>query len=163
MTVRSLILAVTLAAFCAAPALAQQITAGTLRIEKPWSRATPGGAKVGGGYLTITNTGTAADRLVSATTTAAGHVEIHEMAVKDGVMTMRPLANGLAIAPGKTVALAPGGYHLMLMNLKAPLKAGDKVPLTLTFEKAGKVDVTLDVQGIGAQQPGHGGGAMHRM
>jgi len=162
MRFRTIALAVTLAALCAAPALAQDITAGTLRIAKPWSRATPGGAKVGGGYLTITNTGTTPDRLVSATTTVADHVEIHEMATKDGVMTMRPLASGLAIEPGKTVALAPGSYHLMLMNLKAPLKQGDKVPVTLTFEKAGKVDVTLDVQGLGAREPG-AGGAMHRM
>jgi hypothetical protein len=69
------------------------------------------------------------------------------------VMTMRPLDNGLAIEPGKTVKLAPGGYHLMLFDLKSPLKQGDKVPLTLEFEKAGKVKVSFDVQGVGAQGP----------
>ena len=84
-------------------------------------------------------------------------------------MKMRELAGGLPIEAGKTVSLAPGGYHLMLMQLKAPLKKGDKVPVTLTFEKAGKVDVTLDVQGIGAQQPSGmsmpsgDGGHMHKM
>jgi len=134
------------------PVSAQQV--GDIKIEKPWSRATPGNSKIGAGYLTVTNTGIAPDTLVSATTSASDHVEIHEMAMKDGVMTMRPMAKGVTIAPGKSVNFAPGGFHMMLMGLKAPLKQGDKVPLTLTFAKAGKVDVTLDVQGIGAQAPG---------
>lgn len=149
----------TLAVLCALsipammlPASAQQV--GDLKIEKPWSRATPGNSKIGAGYFTVTNTGAAPDTLVSVTTPASDHVEIHEMAMKDGVMTMRPMAKGVTIAPGKAVSFAPGGFHLMLMGLKAPLKQGDKVPLTLTFAKAGKVDVTLDVQGIGAQAPG---------
>ncbi len=86
----------------------------------------------------------------------AGQVEIHEMAMNNGVMTMRPLDKGLAIEPGKTVKLAPGGYHLMLMDLKNPLKQGDKVPLELQFEKAGKVAVSLEVQGVGAQAPSGG-------
>ena len=120
----------------------------SISIEKPFSRATPGGSKVGAGYMTITNKGTAADRLVSASSPAAGKVEIHEMKMQDGVMKMRELAGGLPIEAGKTAALAPGGYHLMLIELKAPLKTGDKVPVTLIFEKAGKVDVTLDVQRI---------------
>ena len=75
------------------------------------------------------------------------------MAMNNGVMTMRPLEKGLEIEPGKTVKLAPGGYHLMLMDLKNPLKQGEKVPLELQFEKAGKVAVSLDVQGVGAQAP----------
>lgn len=146
------------------PASAQQ--AGALKIETPWSRATPGNSKIGAGYLTVTNTGTVPDTLVSATTSASDHVEIHEMAMKDGVMTMRPVKNGVAVAPGKSVSFAPGGFHMMLMGLKAPLKQGDKVPLTLTFAKAGKVDVTLDVQGIGAQAPAGSAapaGHMHKM
>jgi copper(I)-binding protein len=83
------------------------------------------------------------------------------MAMNNGVMTMRPLDKGLVIEPGKTVKLAPGGYHLMLFDLKSPLKQGDKLPVTLEFEKAGKVKVSLDVQGVGAQSPptaGHSGG-----
>ena len=144
-----------------APALAQEIKAGDLVITQPWSRATPSGAKVAGGYLTIENKGTTPDRLVSGTGDIAGKVEIHEMAMNNGVMTMRPLDKGLVIEPGKTMKLAPGGYHVMLMDLKAPLKQGDKVPLTLEFEKAGKVVLSLDVQGVGAQAPagaGHSGG-----
>ena len=131
-------------------------SSGSISIEKPFSRATPGGSKVGAGYMTIINKGGEADRLVSVSSPAAGKVEIHEMTMQDGVMKMRELANGLPIEAGKSASLAPHGTHLMLMDLKAPLKEGDKVPLTLNFEKAGKVDVTLDVQAIGAQQPGDG-------
>jgi hypothetical protein len=139
-----------------------------ISIEKPFSRATPGGAKIGAGYMTITNKGATADRLVSASSPAAGKVEIHEMSMQDNVMKMRELPNGLLIDSGKTVSLAPGGYHLMLLGLKAPLKKGDKVSVTLNFEKAGKIDVTLDVEGIGAQQPGRmsmppRGEPMHKM
>jgi copper(I)-binding protein len=146
----------TLLALLSAPAPAQEIKAGDLVITQPWSRATPGGAKIAGGYLTIENKGTTPDRLTAASGDIAGKVEIHEMAMNNGVMTMRPLDKGLEIAPGKTVKLAPGGYHLMLMDLKNPLKQGEKVPLELQFEKAGKVALSLDVQGVGAQAPaGH--------
>ena len=116
--------------------------------------ATPGGAKTGGGYLTIENNGSSPDRLIGGSADIAAKVEMHEMSMKNGVMTMRPLDKGLTIEPGKTVKLAPGGYHLMMMDLKGPLKQGDKVPVTLEFEKAGKVQVSLDVQGVGAQGPG---------
>ena len=144
----------------AAPARAEEVKAGELVITQAWSRATPSGAKIAGGYLTIENKGTAADRLVGGSGNIAGKVEVHEMAVNNGVMTMRPLDKGLAIEPGKTVKLAPGGYHLMLQELKGPFKEGEKVPVTLTFEKAGKVAVSLDVQGVGAKAPAGGGGMM---
>src|SRR5713226_8520234 len=136
--------------FLAAPALANEVKAGDLVISQAWSRATPSGAKVAGGYLTIENKGSAADRLIGGAGDIAGKVEVHEMAVNDCVMTMRPLDNGLTIEPGKTVKLAPGGYHLMMFDLKGQLKQGDKVPITLEFEKAGKVTLSLDVQGVGA-------------
>ena len=155
-------------ALFAVPAAADEVKAGDLVITQAWSRATPGGAKIAGGYLTIENKGAAPDRLMGGTGDVAAKIEVHEMATKDGVMTMRPLDKGLAIEPGKTVKLAPGGYHLMLMDLKGPLKQGDKVPLTLEFEKAGKVNLSLDVQGVGAQGPGGaaatgGGGPMKKM
>jgi copper(I)-binding protein len=137
----------------AAPACAQEVKAGDLVITQAWSRATPSGAKIAGGYLTIENKGTAPDRLVGGSGDIAGKIEVHEMAVNNGVMTMRPLDKGLIIDPGKTVKLAPGGYHLMIMDLKSPFKQGDKVPVTLEFEKAGKVALSLDVQGVGAQAP----------
>ena len=145
----------------AVSARAEEVKAGDLVITQAWSRATPGGAKVGGGYLTIENKGSAPDRLIGGAADVADRVQIHEMAMNDGVMTMRPLDKGLVIEPGKTVKLAPGGYHLMLLDLKSPLKQGDKVPVTLEFEKAGKVSLSLDVQGVGAQGPAgadsHGG------
>jgi copper(I)-binding protein len=150
-----------LLALLGAPAHAQEVKAGDLVISQAWSRATPGGAKIAGGFLTIENKGAAPDRLISGSGDFAGKVEIHEMAMNNGVMTMRPLDKGLSIEPGKTVKLAPGGLHLMLMDLKNPLKQGDKVPLTLDFEKAGKVVVSLDVQGVGAQAPAGGATSGH--
>src|SRR5207244_6428064 len=159
----AIVCATMLAYFLAAPALADEVRAGDLVITQVWSRATPGGAKIAGGYLTIENKGTAHDRLIGGSGDFAGKVEVHEMAMNNGVMTMRSLDKGLAIEPGKTVKLAPGGYHLMLMDLKSPLKQGEKVPLVLEFEKAGKVTLSLDVQGVGAQAPaGHDHSGMQK-
>ncbi|WP_322517254.1 copper chaperone PCu(A)C [Rhodopseudomonas palustris] len=146
-----------------AAAQAVEIKAGDLVITQAWSRATPGGAKVAGGYLTIENKGATADRLIAGSADVAGKFEIHEMSMDNGVMKMRQLDKGLPIEPGKTVKLAPGGYHIMLMDLKGALKEGEKVPVTLQFEKAGKVEVTLDVAGIGAKSPGDAGGSMMKM
>ena len=151
------------AGLIAAPARAEEVKAGDLVITQAWSRATPNGAKIGSGYFTIENKGTTADRLIRGSGDIAAKVEVHEMAMKNGVMTMRPLDNGLTIEPGKTVKLAPGGLHLMMFDLKSPLKQGDKVPVTLEFEKAGKVTLSLDVEGLGAQGPagaGNPGGQM---
>jgi copper(I)-binding protein len=150
---RSLAYAALLSAVFAAPVRAEDVKAGDLVITQAWSRATPKGAKTGGGYLTIENKGTALDQLIGGSADIAGSVQVHEMSMDKGVMKMRPLEKGLAIEPGKTVKLAPGGYHLMMMDLKSPLKKGDKVPITLEFEKAGKVQVSLDVEGVGAQGP----------
>jgi copper(I)-binding protein len=142
-----------LAFLLSAPAFAEEVKAGDLVITQAWSRATPGGARIGGGYLTIENKGSSPDRLIGGSADVAGNVQVHEMSVNNGVMTMRALDKGLAIEPGTTVKLAPRGYHLMLLNLKGPLRQGDKLPVTLEFEKAGKVKLTFDVQGIGAQAP----------
>ena len=150
---RAIACATMLVYFLAAPARADEIKAGDLVITQAWTRATPKGAKIGGGYLTIENKGTAPDRLIGGSADIAGSVQVHEMSMDNGVMKMRPLEKGLAIEPGKTVKLAPGGYHLMMLDLKSPLKKGDKLPITLEFEKAGKVQVSLDVEGVGAQGP----------
>jgi periplasmic copper chaperone A len=127
---------------------------GAIVVTQAWSRATPGGSKVAGGYLMIENKGPAPDKLLSASTDVAKKVEIHEMAVNDGVMTMRPVEGGLPIEPGQTVKFAPGGLHLMIVGLSAPLVQGDKVPVTLKFEKAGEITVSFDVQPMGAPAPG---------
>jgi periplasmic copper chaperone A len=146
--------AVLVATLLTAPARAQEVRAGDLVITQPWSRATPGGAKVAGGYLTIENKGSTPDRLIGGSADVAARVEVHEMATDNGVMTMRPLDSGLTIEPGKSVKLAPGGIHLMMFDLRSPLKKGDKLPVTLEFEKAGKVKISFDIQGVGAQAPG---------
>ena len=144
----------------AAPALAQQtFQAGSLVIEAPWSRATPGGAKVGGGYMRIVNRGGEADRLIGGTTAVAGGFELHETTNVDGVARMRPVEGGLPLPPGATVELKPGGLHAMLVDLKRPLKEGETIAGTLVFEKAGTVSVTYRVGGIGAQSAGGGHGA----
>lgn len=155
LTRRTIIAAAIATAALAGAAVAHDFKAGTLQIDHPWSRATPGGATVAGGYLVVKNTGTAPDRLVAATAPFAGRVEIHEMSMKDGVMVMRPLPDGLAIPAGGSLELKPGGYHIMFLDLKAPLKEGTLVDGTLTFEKAGTVPVQFKVEGMGAQ----GGGA----
>jgi hypothetical protein len=140
----------------ASPAIARDYTLGALQIGQPWARATPPTAPSGGGFLTITNKGTAPDRLVSASSPAAGAVQVHEMKMEGSIMRMREVEKGLEIPPGATVTLAPGGLHLMMMGLKAPFKKDEKVPLTLVFEKAGKIDVELVVVPIGATPSAHG-------
>jgi periplasmic copper chaperone A len=151
---------VLMAGLTGSPARAEEVKAGDLVISQAWSRATPNGAKIGAGYLTIENKGTTADKLVGVTGDVSARIEVHEMSMSNGVMKMRAVDGGLTIDPGKTVKLAPGGFHLMIMDMKSPLKQGDKLPLTLQFEKAGKVAVMLDVQGVGAQGPGGGDGMM---
>jgi periplasmic copper chaperone A len=152
-TARTMACAALLAGLFMASARTEEIKAGDLVITQAWSRATPGGATIAGGYLTIENKGNVADRLIGGSADVSDKVQVHQMTMNDGVMTMRQLDKGLAIEPGKTVRLAPGGYHLMLLDLKSPLKQGDQLPVTLEFEKAGKVKLTLDVQGVGAQGP----------
>jgi copper(I)-binding protein len=159
----SIACAALLSALFAAPARAEEVKAGDLVITQAWSRATPGGAKIAGGFLTIENKGSAADRLIGGSGDVAAKVEVHEMTMNNGVMTMRPLDKGLTIEPGKAVKLAPGGYHLMLFDLKSPLKQGDKVPLTLEFERAGKVKLSFEVQGVGAQGPAAAGSSSGHM
>ena len=147
-----------------APARAHDYTLGDLRIGHPWTRATAPTAKVGAGYMTIANRGGAPDRLVSASAAVAGRVEIHEMRMDGGVMRMRELAGGINLPAGAEVALRPGGNHLMLMDLRAPLKEGASVPVVLVFERAGRVEVELKVEppggpAGGAHGHGHGHGA----
>ena len=134
-------------------ALAHEFKAGDIEIEHPWSRATPAGAKVAGGYFTIVNKGSAPDRLLSIASDISGKAELHEMGVKDGVMTMRPVEGGLDIPAGGKVTLGPGAYHIMFMDLKQPPKEGQMFAATLTFEKAGAVTVEFAVQAIGSAPP----------
>lgn len=136
-------------------------TLGSLKIERPWTRATPRSAPVAGGYLKITNNGAVADRLIGGSFALAGKVEVHEMSDEGGMMRMRQLPLGLEIAPGQSVELRPGGYHLMFMDLKQGIVAGEPVRGALTFEKAGRIEVEFDAAAMGASAPA-GGGHGHR-
>ena len=146
-------LIVALALFSGA-ALAEDVKLGALDIVAPWARATPKGATIGGGYLKITNTGAAPDRLVGGSSQIAGKLEVHEMSMSGGVMKMRPVSGGLEIRPGDTVELKPGGLHIMFVGLKQQLQQGQHFKATLQFEKAGNVDVDFSVAGIGATSAG---------
>lgn len=124
---------------------------GSIRVTAPWVRATPKSAPVVGGYATITNTGTTPDRLVGASLEVAATGEIHTMSMSGGVMHMARVSGGLAIAPGATLTLAPGGDHLMFLRPKSQLSEGAKVGGTLIFEKAGTIPVTFAVAGMAAK------------
>ena len=152
--------AAVVSALLLSPASAADVTAGSLKIAQPWARATPKGAQVGGGFMSITNTGTAPDRLIGGASAISSSFEVHEMSMDGGVMKMRMVKDGLEIKPGETVMLKPGGYHVMFMGLKEQLKQGDTFKATLEFEKAGKVEVEYKVEGIaatGSSPSGHGG------
>jgi len=136
------------------PVLALDYTLGTIQIGHPWSRATPASAPSAGGYMTLTNKGAEPDRLIAVESAAAGRVEIHEMSMDGSIMRMRQLEKGVVLAPGATVELKPGGYHVMFMQLKAPLQKGDRVPIVLVFEKAGRIPVDMQVEALGAAGPG---------
>ncbi|MDW6025361.1 copper chaperone PCu(A)C [Mesorhizobium sp. BAC0120] len=125
------------------------VIAGDLTITAYRAKAMLPGQPTGGAFLTIANNGSSADRLLSVTSPSAGMVEIHTMEVVNNVMTMRPVNGGLEIPAGATVELKPGGTHLMFMQVKEPFKKGGEVPVTLEFEKAGKVEIVFPVVGLG--------------
>jgi hypothetical protein len=149
------LLAALLLAALACGAQAHEYKLGALEINHPWARATPKGASVAGGYLKITNTGSTPDRLTGGSAEVSRKFEVHEMSMDGGVMKMRELKNGLEIPPGATVELKPGSYHIMMMNLSRPLAKGEKIKGSLTFEKAGKVDVEFSVEALGGMPAGH--------
>ena len=163
------ILATALAlALSASATFAHDFKAGTLEVHHPASKATLPGQPVGGGFMTITNTGPDADRLVSITAPdVSDDVQIHEMAVENDVMKMRQLPEGIEIPAGGKVELKSGGLHIMFMRIKHPFKEGETFKATLNFEKAGKLDVDFKIesakpnakQGEGASgnHEGHGG------
>ncbi|MDP2355105.1 MAG: copper chaperone PCu(A)C [Beijerinckiaceae bacterium] len=128
----------------------QSYKLGALTITAPWTRVTPKGARVAAGYVRITNTGAEPDRLVGGAFDLSARVEVHEMSVDGGVMRMRELSKGLEIAPGASVELKPGGYHLMFMDMKGALEVGKPVKGRITFEKAGSIDVEFGVAPLGA-------------
>jgi len=124
--------------------------AGDIAVSDAWARATPGAARNGAAYVTIANRGGTADRLVAARSPVAGRVEIHTHDMSGGVMRMRKL-DGVAVAAGSAFRFEPGGHHLMLIGLAAPLREGQHFPLALRFEKSGWTEFTVRVLGVGAQ------------
>lgn len=136
--------------FALAATLAQghEFKLGSITIGHPYARATVAGQPTGAGYLKLVNQGPA-DRLLAATTPAAAEVQLHSMSMQGDVMRMRQI-DAIELPAAQTVELKPGGLHLMLTGLKAPLAAGDRIPLTLRFEKAGEVVVTVNVEALGA-------------
>jgi copper(I)-binding protein len=142
------------AALAVSAASAADYKAGSLEISDLWSRATPKGASVAAGYMTIKNSGSTPDRLIEGSSDVASKFEVHEMKMESGVAKMRPVKGGLEIKPGETVELKPGSFHIMFVGLKKPLSAGDHFKATLVFEKAGTVSVDYDVRAMGSERSG---------
>jgi copper(I)-binding protein len=137
---------------------AQEAKVGSIKIENAYTRSTVPGQQVAGGFMKIENKG-GVDQLISASSPVAGEVQLHEMAMEGNVMKMRQVKD-IAVPAGGTIELKPGGLHLMFMNIKAPLAAGESVPVKLKFAKAGEVEVKMPVNAMGAGA-GHGGGMKH--
>ena len=135
------------------PAAAHDYTAGDIAILHPWTRAA-GANGNGAGFLRLRNGGAQPDRLVSAASPIARVVELHTMERDGDVMRMRPVQD-IPVGPGQTIELRPGGFHIMLIGLTAPMQQGTRVPLTLRFERAGEVQVELAVEAAGARGSGH--------
>ena len=141
---------VVIAYFINATAMATDYKAGSLAINKPWSRATPKGALMGVGYMAIKNNGTTPDRLIGGSVDVADHFELHVTTIENGIARMRELSD-IEIKPGQVIEFKPGGSHVMFVNLKHPLSKGEHINGTLVFEHAGKVQIEYSVEGIGAQ------------
>lgn len=140
------------------------VSIGALKIEGAFARPTPGGATVAAGYVTIVNTGKEPDRLVSATSDISARTEIHSMTMSNGIMEMHELKDGLPIPAGATVALKPGGDHIMFVDIKHQVKPGEVIHATLIFAKAGKVVVAFKAaHSMGAMSPDGGMGGMGGM
>jgi periplasmic copper chaperone A len=153
------VLIASVAAACGAPQqpaeapATEQISSMRLQVLDTWASPTPGGVDVSAGYLTIANDGDSADQLIAASSPRAARVEIHEMTMDGAVMQMRPVT-ALAIGPGERIELAPGGRHLMFFGVTQPFAIGEEIPVQLTFEHAGVMDVALPVR-TGATQGQH--------
>jgi periplasmic copper chaperone A len=152
--------ALSAALIAGAPAAFAQGNEASIVIEQPWARTTPAGALTGVVYMTLENKTNTADRLTGVSSDVATQVQIHEMAVVDGIMQMRQVTGGLPIAAGGSVILKPDSYHVMLIGLRRPLVAGETFPLTLTFANAGNISITVPVQAMGAMRS-HTGDTSH--
>ncbi|WP_338114864.1 copper chaperone PCu(A)C [Novosphingobium olei] len=157
---KTLVPALALSALASA-ALAHGYQAGNLGIQHPWSRETAPGQAVGGGFMTITNKSQSDDRLVSGTSPVAAEVQLHTMTMDGGVMRMRQVEGGIAVPARGTLELKPGSYHIMFMGLKRQLRQGERFPVTLRFQRAGRVTVQFAVQPVTSTGPIENGHAGH--
>lgn len=150
--------------FAAGYAVAADYHVGTLQISQPWARATPKGADSGAAYMTVTNTGAKPEQLSCLSSDAAAKCQIHQMSMDNGIMKMREIEGGVEIKPGETVKFEPGGYHVMLVGLKAPLVQGKTVAATFKVDAGATAQVEFPVAAIGAPAPGAtaGGGMQMR-
>lgn len=145
------------------PAAAVEYELGSLQITQPWARATPKGAASGAAYMTVKNTGAKAVRLHCVSSDAAAKCQIHEMSMDGGVMRMRPVKGGLEIKPGQTVTFKPGGFHMMLTGLKAPLQEGKMLEATLEGDGGATAQVEFPIAPVGAPGPGAAAGGAMKM
>ncbi|WP_263588862.1 copper chaperone PCu(A)C [Sphingopyxis sp. GC21] len=150
----------TAASLIAGTALADGRQTG-LSVQHAWSRETAAGQAVGGGFLTITNSGSRDERLLSGTTPVAAEVQLHTMTMDGGVMRMRQVTDGIAIPAKGSVELKPGSYHIMFMGLRRQLRQGERFPVALRFQRAGSVTVQFTVQPVAATGPMEGSHAGH--
>ena len=150
---RTLLLTAIAAPFAtwAVQARAHEFEVGSLAIEHPWSRATPPGAQVAGGFLEVENRGAVDDRLIAVHADISERIELHISTMTNGVMQMRPLPDGIPVPAGTTIILAPGGLHIMFIGLRRSLAEGDSFAATLDFEHAGSVAVEFAVQAAGSE------------
>ena len=142
------VLGITLSTSTLAQNMSQTVTTNAIKVENAYTRATVPGQQVAGGFMKIENKGASVDQLLSASSPAAGEVQLHEMAMEGNVMKMRQVKD-IAVPAGGAVELKPGGYHLMFMSLKGPFAAGETVPVKLKFAKAGELEVKLPVNSMG--------------
>lgn len=134
-----------------ATALSADVTTGALVLSDAWTRATPPRAMAAGGFISILNSGAKDDRLIEAISPVAGRVELHEMAIENGIMTMREKTGGILLPAGETVALKPGGLHIMFMQLHKDFEEGQIIPVTLTFETAPSIRIEMQVAPLGTK------------
>lgn len=146
-----LIITLLLALYVGSAAHAQTSAVNTIVVEQPWARATPGGAKTGAAYMTLINNGTSVDRLLGATTPLADKVQFHKETEDNGVSRMREIKS-MELEPGAKIIFKPGELHMMIVGLKQPLTKGHTFSLTLQFEKAGKIEVIVPIEMVGAMQ-----------
>ncbi len=149
------VLAFLLVAASEKPAIVDDASVASVTVKQPWARDSAGRSRVGVAYLTIVNDGIAPDRLLTVSTPAAKRASLHRSVIRDGIARMR-LVDTIDIPPGAELALEPGGLHVMLMGLEAPLKRGQSFPLSLVFERAGEIDVEVEVLKPGSMGPDGG-------